>query len=129
MNEPKERAEGVRLLHGYITVKSKESNFKGAGLGETQFGSDPGVGSAVGAELCGEGEAPVLAFFARGERSEVVRGFTCFDQGFLQDSLPAFFTEQLGLDLGQSDQGELPEFLGQGGFPSLSTTFFAASIK
>jgi len=86
-------------------VKSKESNFKGAGLGETQFGGDTGEGS------------------------DVVRGFTCFDQGFVQDSLPAFFTEQLGLDLGQSDQGELPEFLGQDAFPSRSPTFFATSIK
>jgi hypothetical protein len=126
-----EQAKGVRLLHRYITVKSKQFNFEGIGLGEAELGSDPRVGSAVGAELCGDGEAPSLTFFARGERREVVRGFAGFDQGFVQDGVPAFLTKKLGLHLGESDQRRLVELFGQGAFPSLGANrpAFAESVK
>ena len=124
--------KGVGLLHRYIyTLKSKQSNFEGVGVGKAQLGSDPRVGGSVGAELCCEGEAPDLAFFTRRERCEIVRGFVGFDQGFVQDSLPTLLAEELGLHLGESYQGCMAKLFGQGALPSVSSNrpAFAKGIK
>jgi hypothetical protein len=99
-------------------MKTKEINFERVRVEKPESSCEPSVGSAGGMEFGGDVQAPGLLAGTRGQGSQVSQGFAFGRESDVELSHPAGLAQSFGLHLGQTDQRQVFQLLGQSPLPA-----------